>query len=196
MSQALLIVDVQNDFTEGGALAVTGGAAVAQGITELLAQHGNRYHTIAASRDWHNAQGDNGGHFAPTGSPPNYASTWPAHCVAGTPGAHYHPALAQQAIGVHIFKGQGQPAYSAFEGRTQDGQTLQALLAAAGVTGLDIVGIATDYCVLASAQDALACGLKVRIFSDLVAGVNASSSAVALQQLAAAGARVGVSSIL
>ncbi|WGD37057.1 isochorismatase family protein [Lysinibacter sp. HNR] len=193
MSRALLIVDVQNDFTEGGALGVTGGTAVAEGVTRLLAQHGGDYEVIAASRDWHDANSSNGGHFAAAGVAPDFAGTWPVHCVAGTAGAAYHSALNTETIGVHVQKGQGKPAYSAFEGVTTEGQTLAAVLAASEVTDLDVVGIATDYCVLASAKDALSLGLRVRVLSDLVAGVAAETSAAALDTLRSSGAIVEVS---
>src|SRR5690606_23641158 len=113
MSRALLIVDVQNDFTEGGALAVTGGDAVASAVSEFLAAHAAEYDVIVASRDWHDADGDNGGHFA---DQPDFRGTWPVHCVAGTPGAEYDPLLATDAVTHHVRKGQGMPAYSMFEG--------------------------------------------------------------------------------
>lgn len=191
MTTALLIVDVQNDFTEGGALAVEGGARVAERITAHLAAHPGRYSTVLASRDWHDGDSDNGGHFADV---PDFVDTWPVHCVAGSPGADYHPALDATAIDVHIRKGQGRPSYSAFEGTTADGEPVAETLRRLGVTELDVVGLATDHCVRASARDALAAGLEVRVLEDLVAGVSADPSAHALQELAAAGARVERSS--
>jgi nicotinamidase/pyrazinamidase len=191
MTTALLIVDVQNDFTEEGALAVTGGTRVAEAITEHLAASPGRYATVLASRDWHDGDSDNGGHFA---AEPDYVDTWPVHCVAGTPGAEYHPALALDAVDAHIRKGQGRPSYSAFEGATVDGEPVPALLERLGVTGLDVVGLATDYCVRASALDARAAGLEVRVLSDLVAGVSAEASAAALRELAEAGVHVEASS--
>jgi nicotinamidase/pyrazinamidase len=184
MARALLVVDVQNDFTEGGALGVQGGAAVARGITRLLDDHPDRYDVVIASRDWHDADNDNGGHFHPQ---PDFVDSWPVHCVAGTDGAEYHPDLATRHIDVHVRKGQGIPAYSAFEGITDDGRTLQAELDRLGVTEVDVAGIATDYCVLASALDALSSGRRVRILTDLVAGVAPDSSAAALARLEAAG---------
>lgn len=184
MSSALFIIDVQNDFTEGGALGVGGGAAVAEGITALLAAHPGRYDHVIASRDWHDGDNDNGGHFA---SEPDYVDTWPVHCVAGTPGAEYHPALADGEVDVHVRKGQGKPAYSIFEGTTTDGETVPELLDRLGVTTVDVVGIATDYCVLASALDAEQSGREVRVLTDLVAGVAPESSAAALQTLESAG---------
>ncbi len=189
MTRALFIIDVQNDFTEGGALGVDGGAAVAAGVSGYLAAHPDRYDAVFASRDWHDADNDNGGHFATT-EPPDFVNTWPPHCVAGTSGADYHPALETRGVTVHVRKGQGRPAYSIFEGTTDDGETVQRKLDALDVDEIDLVGIATDYCVLASAIDALAAGRRVRVLSDLVAGVAPESSETALEELAAAGAIV------
>ncbi len=191
MATALFIIDVQNDFTEGGALGVEGGAAVASGITRLLTEHPDRYDTVFASRDWHDGDNDNGGHFAPE---PDYVGTWPVHCVSGTPGAEYHPALDQGNIDIHVRKGQGKPAYSIFEGVTDDGETLAEALDRLGVTRIDVAGIATDYCVLASALDALGSGREVRVLTDLVAGVAPDSSEAALQALDTAGAQLTSSS--
>ncbi|TPW91929.1 isochorismatase family protein, partial [Schumannella luteola] len=150
MSRALLVIDVQNDFTEGGALGVDGGAAVAAGITAYLEAHPDRYDVVIASRDWHHGDDDNGGHFATDGAP-DYVTSWPRHCVAGTPGAEYHPALDTSLVDVHVKKGQGVPAYSIFEGTTDDGAAFPDTLDRLGVTAVDVVGIATDYCVRASA---------------------------------------------
>ena len=187
--RALFIIDVQNDFTEGGALGVEGGAAVAAGVTEYMHAHPTDYDVVFASRDWHNAEGDNGGHFATT-SPPDFVVTWPRHCVAGTPGAEYHPALDTSVVDIHIRKGQGVPAYSIFEGTADDGDTVLQKLDEFDVTDVDVVGIATDYCVRASALDALGVSRRVRVLTDLVAGVAADSSAAALDELKDAGAVV------
>lgn len=184
---ALFIIDVQNDFTEGGALGVDGGAAVAAGVSDLLARH--PYDEVFASRDWHDGLGDNGGHFA-TENPPDFVVTWPVHCVAGTSGSEYHPALDTAPVTVHVLKGQGEPAYSIFDGLTDDGSAVEEKLERLGITNIDVVGIATDYCVLASAQDALRAGRTVRVFRDLVAGVAPESSEKALAVLADAGAMI------
>lgn len=189
MSRALFIVDVQNDFTEGGALGVEGGAAVAAGVTALLAAHAADYGTIFASRDWHDEGNDNGGHFA-TDAEPDFVDSWPTHCVAGTAGADYHPAFDTAAVTFHIRKGQGKPAYSIFEGTGDNGETVAQLLTERGVTDIDIVGIATDYCVRASALDALEHGQHVRVLQDLVAGVAAASTLAALAELGHAGAEI------
>jgi nicotinamidase/pyrazinamidase len=185
MSRALLIVDVQNDFTEGGSLPVTGGAAVAAGITRVLDEHADAYDLVIASRDWHDADSDNGGHISKT---PDFVDSWPPHCIAGTPGAEYHPALAAERIDVHLRKGQGRPAYSAFEGADDFGKGISEVLQAHGITELDVVGIATDHCVRASALDAVEDGQRVRVLTDLIAGVADASSAAALDELVAAGA--------
>lgn len=192
MSRALLIVDVQNDFTEGGALAVTGGDAVAARITDFLAAHAAGYEVIIASLDWHDAEGDNGGHFAEA---PDFVDSWPVHCVADTDGAAYDPLLVTEAVTHHVRKGQGKPAYSMFEGVTDDGDTVAAVLTAAGVLSADVVGIATDHCVRASALDAIAHGVRVRVLTDLIAGVAPESSEVALAELAHAGAELVESTV-
>lgn len=189
MARALVIIDVQNDFTEGGALGVDGGAAVAAAITEHLRTHPDDYDVVIASRDWHDADNDNGGHFALDGEP-DFVDTWPRHCMAGTEGAEYHPSIDTGLIDIHVRKGQGVPAYSIFEGTTDDGRGIVEALDALGVSNVDVVGIATDYCVRASALDALAAGRRVRVLTDLIAGVAADSSAAALKELAAAGAEV------
>ena len=187
MTRALIIIDVQNDFTEGGALPVTGGAAVAEGISALLTAHAHSYEHIFASRDWHDAGGDNNGHFA-VDTEPDFVDTWPVHCVADTAGAEYHPDLELTETTVHILKGQGQPGYSIFDGIDAAGEKFGELLITAGVTDVDVVGLATDYCVRASGLDALEHGQHVRLFTDLVAGVAAESSEQALAELAHAGA--------
>lgn len=182
MTRALLIVDVQNDFTEGGALGVDGGAAVAENVTAFVRRTSGAYSTVVASRDWHDGDSSNGGHFAD--GTPDYVDTWPRHCVAGTEGAAYHPALDESLIDVHVRKGQGVPAYSLFEGTTDDDESATAALTARGVTDVDIVGIATDHCVRATALDAIEHGLHVRVFTDLVAGVAPEPSAAALAEIA------------
>jgi nicotinamidase/pyrazinamidase len=187
--RALLIIDVQNDFTEGGALGVDGGDAVAAGITSYLQAHPDRYDVVIASRDWHDGDNHNGGHFA-TDAEPDYVETWPVHCVSGTPGAEYDPGLDERLIDVHVRKGQGRPAYSIFEGTAEDDAAFDSVLDRYGVTDVDVAGIATDYCVRASALDALHAGHRVRVLTDLVAGVAPDSSAAALEELREAGAEL------
>ena len=187
--RALFIIDVQNDFTEGGSLGVDGGAAVAANVTHYLRDHLTDYDVVFASRDWHSATGDNGGHFA-SDSAPDFVTTWPRHCVEETPGAQYHPALDTSLVDIHVRKGQGVPAYSIFEGTADDGETVLQKLNELDVTDVDVVGIATDYCVRASALDALGAGRRVRVLTDLIAGVAPDSSAAALDELKDAGATV------
>jgi nicotinamidase/pyrazinamidase len=192
MTRALLIVDVQNDFTEGGALGVEGGAAVAENVTAFVRRTAGSYGLVVASRDWHDGDGSNGGHFAD--GEPDFATTWPRHCVAGTEGAAYHPALDASLVDVHIRKGQGVPAYSLFEGTTDDDASATAALAEHGVTEVDIVGIATDHCVRATALDAIERGLRVRVLTDLVAGVAVEPSAAALAEIVHRGGDLAESS--
>lgn len=187
MSRALLIVDLQNDFTEGGALAIVGGDAVASAVSTFLAAHADEYELIVASRDWHHPTGDNGGHFA---DEPDYQDTWPEHCVADTEGAEYDPLLVTDAVTHHVRKGHGMPAYSMFEGMTENDETVAALLSERGVIDADVVGLATDHCVRASALDAIAHGVRVRVLTDLVASVRPESSDAALAELAHAGAEL------
>lgn len=186
MARALLVVDVQNDFTEGGALGVTGGDAVAERISLFLGQHAGEYDLIVGSRDWHHGDDDNGGHFAGAEGP-DFVDTWPVHCVQDTPGAEYHPAFDTAPVDVHVYKGQGAPAYSAFQGRTADGVPLGEVFEQHDVREVDIVGIATDHCVRASALDALQGGAAVTVYEDLVVGVDPDRSAAALDEVRAAG---------
>jgi len=186
MTTALLIVDVQNDFVTG-TLPVPGGAQVAAGITELLRSARDRYALVAASQDWHDPVGDNGGHFAAAGADPDYLASWPRHCVRDSPGAEYHPALDTTLVDVHVRKGQGVAAYSMFEAVQPGGLTLVDTLRSAGVDAVDVTGLATDYCVRATALDARAAGFRVRVLTDLVSGVAPQTTAAALAELVAAG---------
>jgi nicotinamidase/pyrazinamidase len=188
MPRALLVIDVQNDFCEGGALAVSGGAAVAGKISKFLET--SQYDLVIASRDWHSPIGNNSGHFADVGSEPNYKSTWPVHCVAETDGAAYHPNLNTELVGEHIFKGQGENGYSIFEGVTSSGQSFAELLKTHQIDEVDVVGIATDHCVLASALDSKNHGLKVRVISSLTAGVSEVTTEAAIDQMIDSGIEV------
>lgn len=190
MAKALFIIDVQNDFCEGGSLAVAGGAAVATRISDHLRIHRTDYDLVIASRDWHDADSDNGGHFAPEGQTPDFADTWPVHCVSGTRGAEYHENLDTSGIDVHIIKGMGKPSYSIFEGVTDEGKSLAEVLAENSITKIEVAGLATDYCVLASSLDAKKSGLQVTVLVDLVAGVDSETSAQALERLTAEGCKV------
>ena len=177
--RALIIVDVQNDFCEGGSLAVTGGTAVAQGINGLLAgDHG--YDHIVATQDHHI---DPGSHFS---DDPDFVDSWPRHCVAGTTGADFQPQLDTTPIEAVFRKGEYAAAYSGFEG-TADGVGLAEWLTERGVGQVDVVGIATDYCVRATAEDAARAGFTTRVLADLTAGVSPDSTAAALAGMRSAG---------
>ncbi len=185
--RALIIVDVQNDFTEGGSLAVTGGAAVAHAIREHVHAHRDDYVAVVGTRDWHV---DPGQHFA---EQPDYVDTWPAHCVVGTPGADSHPAIDTAAVDAWFTKGEHAAAYSGFEGATDEAGErvgLGAWLAAHRVEAVDVVGIATDHCVRATALDAVSEGYSTRVLLDLTAGVAPATTERALEQLRDAGAEL------
>jgi len=177
--RALIIVDVQNDFCEGGPLAVSGGAAVARAINVLLADVG-RYDHVVATQDYHV---DPGPHFS---DQPDYADSWPRHCVAGTAGADFHPDLDTTGIEAVFTKGAHSAAYSGFEG-TSDGVGLADWLRGRGVDEVDVVGIATDYCVRATARDAVRAGFATRVLVDLTAGVAPASTQTALSEMSGAG---------
>ena len=185
MSKALFIVDVQNDFTEGGALPVTGGAAVAAAISALLAAHPHSYDHIFASRDWHDAEGGNNGHFA-VDDAPDFVDTWPVHCVADTPGAALHDDLDLSHVDVIVDKGQSSDTdgYSGFEGTD-----LEQILREKGITQVTVVGLATDYCVKNTALDALRAGFQVTVDTNAVRGVDVEpgDSERALADVRAAG---------
>ncbi|WP_456787521.1 isochorismatase family protein [Cellulomonas sp. P5_C5] len=194
-TRALIVVDVQNDFCEGGALAVSGGNAVARAVTGHLEQHAGRYALVVATRDWHAPLPDtNDGHFA-VGAEPDYVTTWPVHCVAGTPGAEYHPDLALPAATVHVRKGQSRQDYSGFEGEVvgADGATLADVLGAAGVSDVDVVGLATDHCVAATASDAVAAGFAATVLLDLTAAVALPTTLRAVARLSDQGATLTTS---
>ncbi|WP_299954600.1 nicotinamidase [uncultured Modestobacter sp.] len=181
MTRALLVVDVQNDFCEGGSLAVAGGTAVARAISAHLAAAD--YAHVVATRDHHV---DPGGHFA---EQPDYTETWPAHCVVGTSGVELHSDLDRRPIEAVFDKGEYAAAYSGFEG-TFDGQGLADWLRAHDVDSVDVVGIATDHCVRATALDAVAAGFSTRVLLELTAGVAEATTAAALDQLRTAGVQL------
>lgn len=187
---ALLVVDVQNDFVEGGSLAVPGGRAVAAAIVDHIDRSAGQYRLIVGSRDWHTPGSDNGGHFALTGEP-DYAGTWPVHCVAGTAGAEFADPSLESRLTHQVRKGIGEPAYSMFEGQAEDDATpLAEVLGAQGIRAVEIVGIATDYCVRATALDARRAGFETRVLLPLTAGVAPETSAAAVDELIAAGVEV------
>lgn len=190
MPTALLVIDVQNDFTEGGSLAVKGGNRTAAAITDFIRASKSSYALVVASRDWHSPDGDNGGHFA---AKPNFVDTWPVHCVEGTPGAAYNPALESSLIDVQVYKGSGSPAYSAFEASTPGGTELIDVLRKHKVSAVDIVGIATDHCVRATALDARKAGLSVTVLLDKCVGVAPDTTIAAVNEMREAGATIRLS---
>ncbi|WP_163887043.1 isochorismatase family protein [Mycolicibacterium hippocampi] len=178
--KALIIVDVQNDFCEGGSLAVSGGAAVARGINELLAGDPG-YDHVVATKDFHIDPGD---HFSET---PDFVSSWPRHCVVGTPGVEFHPDLDVAPVEAVFRKGRYSAAYSGFEGADEDDTALADWLRRRDVDAVDVVGIATDHCVKATAADAVAAGFATRVLLDLTAGVSPATTAQAVDVLDSAG---------
>ncbi|KAF4409667.1 MULTISPECIES: nicotinamidase [Streptomyces] len=185
MHRALIVVDVQNDFCEGGSLGVTGGADVAAAITDLVADATAGYRHVVATRDHHINPGD---HFSDS---PDYEHSWPVHCVAGTEGSGFHPnfapAIASGSIDTVFSKGAYAAAYSGFEGTDERGVPLAEWLKAREVTEVDVVGIATDHCVRATALDSAREGFTTRVLLDLTAGVSPVTTERALEELREAG---------
>ncbi|HET6560989.1 MAG TPA: nicotinamidase [Marmoricola sp.] len=190
MKRALIVVDVQNDFCEGGSLAVAGGAEVAHRISELLhswteqVPNAPDYALAVATQDHHIEPGD---HFS---EHPDFVSSWPEHCVAGSDGVAFHPNLDPQPFDSIFLKGEYAAAYSGFEGRNHDGVSLADWLRGQEVTDVDICGIATDYCVRATTLDAVREGFTVRVLEELCAGVAPATSAQAIDEFRTAGATV------
>jgi nicotinamidase/pyrazinamidase len=181
--RALIIVDVQNDFCEGGSLAVTGGAEVARAITRYLATADAAEHVVA-TQDFHI---DPGEHFS---DDPDYVSSWPPHCVAGSPGAELHPNLDTERVTAVFKKGAYSAGYSGFDGVDAAGTPLPDWLRQRDIDGVDVVGIATDYCVRRTAEDAARAGFTTRVLPGLTAGITPESTAAALTAMRAAGIAV------
>jgi nicotinamidase/pyrazinamidase len=182
VTRALVIVDVQNDFCEGGSLAVAGGAKVARSISGYLAgPEGSGYAYVVATQDYHI---DPSGHFS---AEPDFVGTWPTHCVADTPGADFHPDLDTSVIEAVFRKGAHSAAYSGFEGADADGIPLAAWLRDRGVTSVDVAGIATDHCVRATATDAATAGFDTQVLLGLSAGVAEDTTRDALDEMRTAG---------
>lgn len=183
MSTALVVVDVQRDFCEGGSLAVAGGDDVAAAIAALVSE--GRYAHVVATQDWHL---DPGAHFS---DHPDFVDSWPAHCVVGTPGSDLHEALQHNAFDAVFRKGAHAAAYSAFEGTTDTGDPqrvgLRHWLRDKGVTALDVVGIATDHCVRVTALDAVRAHFGTRVLLDRTAGVARETTGRALAEMRATG---------
>ncbi|MCM2419592.1 MULTISPECIES: isochorismatase family protein [unclassified Streptomyces] len=188
MHRALIVVDVQNDFCEGGSLAVAGGSDVAAAITDLVGQATACYRHVVATRDHHVDPGD---HFSDR---PDFVTSWPVHCVAGTEGVGFHPnfapAVASGAVDAVFDKGAYSAAYSGFEGLDENGLGLTEWLRERAVTEVDVVGIATDHCVRATALDAAREGFVTQVLLDLTAGVAPATTESALAELLAAGVRL------
>ncbi|MET3369313.1 isochorismatase family protein [Arthrobacter sp. M2012083] len=205
MSRALIIVDVQNDFCEGGTLAVEGGAAVAGAITEYVDANQQHFDHIVATQDWHIEPGD---HFS---DDPDMVDSWPPHCRARSKGAELHEDLDPEYIQAYFRKGQFTAAYSGFEGvlAPEDDVPTGDLKAGTAVAevldedaiGLDdwlqshdveevvVVGLATDYCVKATALDAVQAGYTTTVIAELTAGIAEDLSA-AYDEMEAAGVEV------
>jgi nicotinamidase/pyrazinamidase len=187
MSRALIVVDVQNDFCEGGSLPVPGGAEVAHRIAELLHHWTSKdpnapeYEVAVATQDHHVDPGD---HFS---REPDYVHSWPRHCVVGTDGVAFHPNLDPQPFDAIFLKGEYAAAYSGFEGVNHEDVGLADWLRGHRITDVDICGIATDHCVRATALDAAREGFQVRVLRDLCAGVAPATTETALDEMAAAG---------
>jgi len=189
MSRALIVVDVQNDFCEGGALGVDGGAAVAASIAALTtapatAPGAPRYSHVVATRDHHIEPGT---HFS---DDPDYIDTWPVHCVAGTPGGHLRPELTEVPFDAVFDKGEYDPGYSGFGGHDAAGVGLREWLQRRRIDAVDVVGIATDHCVRATTLDAVAAGFDTRVLLAHTAGVGEQSTAAAKTEMQAAGAEL------
>jgi len=183
-SRGALVVDVQNDFCEGGSLAVAGGEQVAHRVSAWLWARAGTYGLVVATRDWHV---DPGTHFS---THPDFVDTWPVHCLAGSPGAELHPALDRSMLDIVISKGAHAAAYSGFEAESDDGRSLAVLLAERGIDSVDVMGIATDHCVRATALDAVRSGLAVRVLIPLCAGVAPGTTAAAVDEMRSAGAEI------
>ena len=181
-STALIVVDVQNDFCEGGSLAVAGGAQVASDVAALIAS--GTYATVVATRDHHI---DPGSHFS---DQRDFVDSWPRHCVVGTTGSQLHAPLHDGLFAATFFKGEYEAAYSGFEGHDADGTMLATWLRDHGITDVDIVGIATDHCVRATALDAARESFGVRVLEGLTAAVSPQNLPRVRQELVDAGAEV------
>jgi nicotinamidase/pyrazinamidase len=178
MVTALIVVDVQKDFCEGGSLAVAGGEELGYRLAEISRNRAG-YDYVVATKDWHLPGETNGGHFSDN---PDYVDTWPAHCVQGTEGAEFHPALSDILFDAVFFKGQGKPAYSGFQGVTAAAAGYVDLLTwlyVRKVEQLDVVGIAADYCVKATALDGVTNGFRVDVLPWLTVAVGGPQAKMA-----------------
>jgi nicotinamidase/pyrazinamidase len=185
MRNALLVIDVQNDFVEGGSLPVTGGRDVAAMVSRHIRHFKSEYEFVVATRDYHE---DPGEHFS---DHPDFKNSWPPHCVAGTPGAALcapiQNLVREKLIQAVVTKGQHAAAYSGFEGLDPRGHPLYDVLKEARVDHVDICGLATDYCVRATALDARKHDFQVRVLLNLCAAVTPETGQLALEEMKAAG---------
>lgn len=186
MSRGLIIVDVQNDFCEGGSVPVAGGARIATAIAELVEQTaGHDYQYTVATRDHHI---DPGSHFSEN---PDYKDSFPVHCVVGHQGGEFHPhfapAVTSGKVDAVFFKGAHSASKSGFEGTDEHGTPLTDWLRARGVEDVDVVGIATDHCVRATALDAVKAGFRARVRLDYSVGVAPETTASTLDDFRRAG---------
>jgi nicotinamidase/pyrazinamidase len=175
--RALIVVDVQKDFCEGGNLPVEGGNRVAYEIARYIEDKGPLYDKIVFTKDWHHPLSDNGGHIALPPAEPDFKNTWPPHCLALTRGATFHSDIVElvyDGLEAHdrvFYKGQGKPDYSGFQGINRNQIGLHDYLQLAGIGYVDVCGIAGDFCVRETANDAVSLGYGVDILIDLVASV-------------------------
>lgn len=187
MKTALVIVDVQNDFCPGGALATARGDEVASKIAELISTPDSRtreYDCVVATQDWHI---DPGAHFSEN---PDYVDSWPVHCVADSYGAQIRGPVKTELIQQFFKKGHYTAAYSGFEGVNEDDQPLADWLREREISHLDVCGIATDHCVRATVLDAIKEGFKVRVLRGMCSPVDDKRGADALQEMMDAGAEL------
>lgn len=185
MRNALLVVDVQVDFVEGGSLGVKGGLTTAAMIARHVRHFKNEYQFVVASRDYHEDAPD---HIS---DHPDFVNTWPPHCMVGTPGAAFVPTIQnlvrEKLIQTVVTKGRHAAAYSMFEGLDPRGHYLLDVLKEQRVDHIDVCGIATDYCVRATALDARKNDFQVRVLVNLCAAVNEETGKKALEEMSAAG---------
>ncbi len=188
--RALLDVDVQPTFCEGGALAVTGGNACAERIATYIPTHYNCYDMVVTTQDWHI---DPGNHFS---NNPDFVDSWPPHGVVGTDEAEIHPAIAKIPVDARVKKGQYAAAYSGFEGTTEDGSILETVLRDRGIEAVDIVGLALSHCVKDTALDAQRLGFVTTCLTDLSEPVSPEMGNAAVAVMEDAGVTVTTSSQL
>jgi nicotinamidase/pyrazinamidase len=183
-NEAIIVVDPQPDFFEGGPLPIEGATKISERIAKYLRDRGSNFALTIVTQDWHISPD---GHWSTN---PNFVTSWPVHCVADTSGAEIHSSLGNQRWDAVIRKGQHSAAYSGFEGENENGTSLANVLSSAGVDTVTVVGFATDYCVKSTALDARDLGLNVSVLLDLCAGVDAQTTREAISEMAEAGVSI------